>query len=165
MPGFVQAMYPGAVLLGWGMHSLPLMTQSLLSLFAHTLLSWVFPQKEALLARMTRSGDATHGKMHCWASALSSDVSAYLELGCVCLSGPLVLVFSAAAAAAAAKLLQSCPTLCSPMDGSPPGSTVAHQDPPSPGFSRQEHWSGLPFPSPMHESERWKWSHSVVSDS
>ena len=21
------------------------------------------------------------------------------------------------------------------------------------GFSRQEHWSGLPFPSPMHESE------------
>ena len=33
-------------------------------------------------------------------------------------------------------------TLCSP-----PGS------PPSLGFSRQEHWSGLPFPSPMHESE------------
>ena len=33
------------------------------------------------------------------------------------------------------------------------------------GFSRQEHWSGLPFPSPMHESENWKWSHSVVSDS
>ena len=27
------------------------------------------------------------------------------------------------------------------------------------------HWSGLPFPSPMHESEKWKWSHSVVSDS
>ena len=25
---------------------------------------------------------------------------------------------------------------------------------PIPGFSRQEHWSGLPFPSPMHESER-----------
>ena len=24
------------------------------------------------------------------------------------------------------------------------------------GFSRQEHWSGLPFPSPMHESEKWK---------
>ena len=33
------------------------------------------------------------------------------------------------------------------------------------GFSRQEHWSGLPFPSPMHESEKWKWSHSVVFDS
>ena len=30
---------------------------------------------------------------------------------------------------------------------------AAHQAPPSPGFSRQEHWSGLPFPSPMHESE------------
>ena len=51
------------------------------------------------------------------------------------------------AAAAAAKLLQSCPTLCDPIDGSPPGS-------PPLGFSRQDHWSGLPFPSPMHESEK-----------
>ena len=48
----------------------------------------------------------------------------------------------AATAAAAAKSLQSCPTLCDPIDGSPPGS-------PSLGFSRQEHRSGLPFPSPM----------------
>ena len=31
--------------------------------------------------------------------------------------------------------------------------TAAHQAPPSMGFSRQEHWSGLPFPSPMPESE------------
>ena len=31
--------------------------------------------------------------------------------------------------------------------------TAAHQAPPSLGFSRQEHWSGLPFPSAMHESE------------
>ena len=30
----------------------------------------------------------------------------------------------------------------------------AHQAPPSLGFSRQEHWSGLPFPSPMRESEK-----------
>jgi len=30
---------------------------------------------------------------------------------------------------------------------------AAHQAPPSLGFSRQEHWSGLPFPSPIHESE------------
>ena len=50
-------------------------------------------------------------------------------------------------AAAAAKSLQSCLTLCDPIDGSPPGSL-------SLGFSRQEHWSGLPFPSPMHESEK-----------
>ena len=42
--------------------------------------------------------------------------------------------------------------------------TAAHQAPPSLGFSRQEHWSGLPFPSPMHESEKWKWSRSVVSN-
>ena len=43
--------------------------------------------------------------------------------------------------------------------------TAAHQAPPSLGFSRQEHWSGLPFPSPMYESEKGKWSRSVVSDS
>ena len=46
-------------------------------------------------------------------------------------------------AAAAAKSLQSCPTLCDPTDGS-------QQAPPSLGFSRQEHWSGLPFPSPLY---------------
>ena len=87
---------------------------------------------------------------------------------------------------AAAKSLQSCPTLCDPIDGSPPGSpvpgilqartlgglqfpspmhacmhsrfslvrlcatlwTAAHQAPLPTGFSRQECWSGLPFPSP-----------------
>ena len=38
--------------------------------------------------------------------------------------------------------------------------TAAHQAPPSLEFSRQEHWSGLPFPSPMHENEKWKWSRS-----
>ena len=43
--------------------------------------------------------------------------------------------------------------------------TAAHQASPSLGFSRQEHWSGLPLPSPMHESEKWKWSRSVMSDS
>ena len=48
---------------------------------------------------------------------------------------------------ATAKSLQSCRTLCNPRDSSPPGSPI-------PGFSRQEHWSGLPYPSPMHESEK-----------
>ena len=42
---------------------------------------------------------------------------------------------------------------------------AAHQAPLFLGLSRQEHWSGLPFPSPMHKSEKWKWSHSVMSDS
>ena len=42
---------------------------------------------------------------------------------------------------------------------------AAYQAPLFLGFSRQEHWSGLPFPSPMHESEKWKGSLSVVSDS
>ena len=42
--------------------------------------------------------------------------------------------------------------------------TAARQAPQSLGFSRQEHWSGLSFPSPMHESEKWKWSRSVMSN-
>ena len=61
--------------------------------------------------------------------------------------------------AAAAKSLQPCPTLCDPIDGSPPGSPISG----GVFFFRQEHWSGLPVPTPMHESE--KWSHPVVSDS
>ena len=40
------------------------------------------------------------------------------------------------------EVAQSFPTLCDPMDSS------LHQAPPSVGFSRQEYWSGLPFPSP-----------------
>ena len=43
--------------------------------------------------------------------------------------------------------------------------TAAHQAPPTLGFSRQEHWSVLPFPSPKLESEKWNWRRSVVSDS
>ena len=103
-------------------------------------------------------------------------------------------------AAAAAKSLQSCPTLCSPTGSPVPGIlqartlewvaisfsnawkwkvkvkslsrvqlfatpwTAAHQAPLSLGFFRQECWSGVPLPSPMHEREKWKWSRSVVSD-
>ena len=55
--------------------------------------------------------------------------------------------YTAAAAAVAAKSLQLCQTLCDPID-------AAHQALPSLGFSRQERWSGLPFPTPMHESEK-----------
>ena len=39
------------------------------------------------------------------------------------------------------KVAQSCLTLCDPW-------TIAYQAPPSMGFSRQEYWSGMPFPSP-----------------
>ena len=47
---------------------------------------------------------------------------------------------AAAAAAAAAKSLQSCPTLCDPIDGSPPGSPV-------PGIlqSRTLEWVAMSF--------------------
>ena len=104
---------------------------------------------------------------------------------------------------AAAKSLQSCPTLCDPIDGSPPGSpapgilqartlewvaisfsnvwkwkvkvkslrhvrllatpwTTAYQAPPSVGFSRQEHWSGLPLPSPIALT-RWTFFGKVMA--
>ena len=45
------------------------------------------------------------------------------------------------------EVAQSCPTLSDPMDYSLPGSSV-HE------FSRQEYWSGLPLPSPVHESKK-----------
>ena len=53
--------------------------------------------------------------------------------------------------------LQSCPTLCDP-----------RRQPtrlPRPWDFPGKNTSGLPFPSPMQESEKWKWSRSVVSDS
>ena len=114
-----------------------------------------------------------------------SDIMIFIDLFPCLLTTPSV---RAAAAAAAAKSLQSRPTLCNPIDGSPPGSpvpgilqartlewvaisfskawkwkvkvkalsrvrlfatpwTTAYQAPPSVGFFRQEHWSGLPLPS------------------
>ena len=62
------------------------------------------------------------------------------------------------AAAAAAKSLQSCPTLWDPIDGSPSGS-------PFPGIlqARTLEWVAISFS--MYESEKWKWSRSVVSNS
>ena len=65
-----------------------------------------------------------------------------------------LFVLMYAAAAAAAKSLQSCPTLCDPIDGSPPGSPV-------PGIlqARTLEWVDISF------SNAWKWSRSVMSDS
>ena len=59
---------------------------------------------------------------------------------------------SPAAAAAAAKSLQSCPTLCDPIDGSPPGSPV-------PGIlqARILEWVAISF------SNSWKWKVNVKS--
>ena len=58
--------------------------------------------------------------------------------------------------AAAAKSLQSCPTLYNPIDGSPPGSPV-------PGIlqARTLEWVATAFSNAW----KWKWSHSVVSNS
>ena len=56
------------------------------------------------------------------------------------------------------KLLQSCPTLCDPIYGSPPGSPV-------PGIlqARTLEWVAIYFSNAW--SEKWKWSRSVVSNS
>ena len=56
------------------------------------------------------------------------------------------------APAAAAKLLQSCPTLCDPTDGSPPGSPI-------PGIlqARTLEWVAMSF------SNAWKWNVKVKS--
>ena len=56
------------------------------------------------------------------------------------------------------KVTQLCLTLWDPIDGSPPGSAV-------PGMLQARTLEWVPFPSPVHESEKWKWSRSVVSDS
>ena len=57
---------------------------------------------------------------------------------------------------AAAKSLQSCATL-------PPHRRQPTRLPSSLAYSRQEYWSGLPFPSPVHESEKWKWWSSELN--
>ena len=61
-------------------------------------------------------------------------------------------IFTGYAAAAALKSLQSCPTLCSPIDGSPPGSPV-------PGIlqARTLEWVAISF------SNAWKWKMKVKS--
>ena len=65
---------------------------------------------------------------------------------------PCMELIAAAAAAAAAKLLQLCPTLCDPIDGSPPGSPV-------PGILRARtlEWVAVAF------SSAWKWKEEVKS--
>ena len=57
-----------------------------------------------------------------------------------------------------AKSLQSCPTLCDPVDGSPPGSPV-------PGIlqARTLEWVAISFSNAW--KWKWKWSRSVMSDS
>ena len=64
----------------------------------------------------------------------------------------LTPIFLKASAAAASKLLQSCPTLCDAIDGSPPGSPV-------PGIlqARTLEWVAISF------SNSWKWKVKVKS--
>ena len=59
----------------------------------------------------------------------------------------MLLISVAAAAAAAAKSLQSCPTLCDPIDGSIIGSPIS-------GILQARTLEWVAFPSPMHASEK-----------
>ena len=80
-----------------------------------------------------------------WEQTLSLKIQVCtLDTGCINVT--------AAAAAAAAKLLQSCPTLCDPIDSSPPGSPI-------PGFllARTLEWVAISF------SNAWKWKVKVMS--
>ena len=61
-----------------------------------------------------------------------------------------------AAAAAAAKLLQSCPTLCNPIDGSPPGSSV-------PGILQAKILEWVARPSSMGSSQPRDRTHAFSS--
>ena len=63
--------------------------------------------------------------------------------------------FVNSAAAAAAKSLQSCPTLCNPIDGSPPGSLV-------PGILQARTLEQVAIS--FSNAWKWKWSLSVMSD-
>ena len=62
------------------------------------------------------------------------------------------------AAATAAKLLQSCLTLCDPIDSSPPGSPV-------PGIlqARTLEWVAISFSNAQSEKWKWKWSRARLS--
>ena len=57
------------------------------------------------------------------------------------------MLVSSVMAAAAAKALHSCLTLCDPTDGSPPGSPV-------PGILQARTLEWVAFPSPVHEREK-----------
>ena len=125
-------------------------------------------------------------KIVLWVSEVSDNTTGVLLIK---LYTPYI---SSTKAAAVAKSLQLCPTLCDPIDSSPPGFpipgilqarilewvaisfsnawkwkvkvkllsrvrllatpwTTAYWAPPSMGFCRQEYWSGVPLPSPIHK--------------
>ena len=60
-----------------------------------------------------------------------------------------------------------CMLSVSVMSDSATSWTIAHQAPLFMGFSRQEYWSGLPFPSPRGSSwpRDWIWSPALQADS
>ena len=81
------------------------------------------------------------------AVTIHSDFGAQENKICNCFHFfPVYLTQNDVAADAAAKSLQSCLTLCDPIDGLLPGSSV-------PGILQARTLDGLPFPSPMQENE------------
>ena len=154
----------------------------------------VFPlaASSSCIHTYTHTHTHTHAHTHTYIVTSVNNLTCaltYYLFGRILFKYGIYLYFHYPYTAAAAKSLQSCPTLCNPIDGSPPGSpipgilqartlewvaisfskawkwkvkvkslshvrlwatpwTAAYQAPPSMGFSRQEHWSGVPSPSP-----------------
>ena len=73
----------------------------------------------------------------------------------LCCSSLIVVLFTSSSAVAA-KSPQSCPPLCDPIDGSPPGSPV-----PEILQARTLEWVAISFSNAW----KWKWSRSIMSDS
>ena len=90
-----------------------------------------------------------HGAVLLWYVSPSVSFSSVLQFS-EYKSLIFVTTFIRNAAAAAAKSLQSCPTLCDPTDGSPPGSPV-----PEILQARTLEWVAIPF------SNAWKWKVKV----
>ena len=115
---------------------------------------WARNTGNAQLIPMASTGMA--GRRICFQDGAFTHMSGAVVLLVVCLPLPAFPLFSTwriilqnplrVAAAAAAKSLQSCPTLCNPINGSPPGSPV-------PGIlqARTMEWVAISF------SNAWKW--------
>ena len=117
------------------------------------------------LASPTRWTRVWAGSGSWWWTGSQTQLSSWTELTCILsffIRTTIILwaitITLCTAATAAAKSLQSCPTLCNPIDGSPPGSPV-------PGIlqARTLEWVAISFSNAW--KEKWKWSCSVVSDS
>ena len=117
------------------------------------------PNKQMLItttsiyfSRIWHMGSYGYLWLCCWLWVMVGVCSMCIFFPCVFLTEGAIMRNACSAAAAGAKSLQSCPTLCDPIDGSPPGSPV-------PGIlqARPPEWVATSF------SNAWKWKVKVKS--